>query len=119
MTRKWLSEGEQAEIWRLARAGESSKAIGRAIGRSAWAVRHVLADPGAGALGVSKSRVPVDLCLDPRRVTLDGGERENLFPRHGEGVRRLRVVESLLHEFVLSVGRNISTAVTVDHPGHR
>jgi hypothetical protein len=28
------------------------------------------------------------------------------------------VVESLLHEFVLSVGRNISTAVTVDHPGH-
>ena len=45
MSSKWLSQEEQAEIWRLARAGESFKAIARAVGRSPWAVGHLLADP--------------------------------------------------------------------------
>ena len=40
-----LTQEQQAEIWKRARAGESSKSIGRAIGKSAWSVRNLLADP--------------------------------------------------------------------------
>jgi IS30 family transposase len=60
-----LSEAEQAEIWRLARAGESSKAIGRAIGRSAWAVRHLLADPARRPEN-TRARSPLRLSLAER-----------------------------------------------------
>jgi transposase, IS30 family len=42
---KWLSQEQQAEIWKRARGGETNKSIARAIGKSPWSVGHLLADP--------------------------------------------------------------------------
>jgi IS30 family transposase len=41
----WLSQEQQAEIWKRARAGETNRSIARAIGTSPWSVGHLLADP--------------------------------------------------------------------------
>ena len=68
MGRNWLSQEEQAEIWTRARAGESFKSIGRALGRSELTVAHLLADPAR-----RPERVPI---RSPLRLSL--AEREEI-----------------------------------------
>ena len=59
-----------------------------------------------------------DYLLDTRPLIFDRGEGENLLFRHREGVRGPRVGEGPLDEFFFCSTLHISTAVTVDYPGH-
>jgi IS30 family transposase len=85
--RKWLSQEQQAEIWRRARAGESSRPIGRAMGISAWSVRHLLADPARRPEN-ARVRSPLRLSLSEREEISRGLVEGRSFVSIAAGIHR-------------------------------